>query len=90
MTPISRKDAKGAPCGPTVRITNQEYRGTYADARGRKLVISLLPGDVLCIRPARTRRPEYMTLSAIYDLALRSRVLSERMTKINAKRRRKQ
>lgn len=78
MTPIKSK---------TTRITVQEYRGRYADARGRKLIVALLPGDMLCLRPYRTSRPEYIRLTDIYDIALRARVLSERMQKINAKRR---
>lgn len=80
MTPIKTK---------TVRITAQEYRGRYADARGRKLIVTLLPGDMLVLRPYRTSRPEYIRLSDVYDVALRSRVLSERMQKLNAKRRNK-
>jgi hypothetical protein len=80
MTPITRK---------TTRVTAREYVGRYADARGRKLVVSLLPGDMLMLRPARTQRAEYIRLSDVYDIALRSRVLAERMTKLNAKRRAK-
>lgn len=88
MTPISRKNKKGEPCNPTVRITDNEYRGRYhADAGGRKLVVSLLPGDMLCLRPHGTRRAEYMRLSDVYDILLWSRVRSERMQKINHKKR---
>ena len=79
MTPIDKK---------TTRITARVYEGRYADARGRKLVVSLLPGDMILIRPARTQRAEYVRISDVYDMALRSRVLSERMQKINAKKRR--
>lgn len=90
MTPITRKNAKGEPCNPTTRVTDNVYRGRYhADAGGRKLVISLLPGDMLCLRPSGTRRAEYIRISDVYDIALRSRVLSERMQKINHKKRSK-
>jgi hypothetical protein len=50
-------------------------------------VISLLPGDMICIRPQGTKRAEYGCLSEIYDRLLRSRVLSMQMQKINHKRR---
>lgn len=77
-TPISKQ---------VTRITTREYVGRHADARGRKLMVSLLPGDMIMVRPARTRRAEYFRISDLYDLALESRVRSERMQRINAKKR---
>lgn len=78
MTPLKTR---------VTRVTVQEYRGRYSDCRGRRIVCSLLPGDMLMLRPYRTSRPEYIRLSDVYDLALRSRVLSERAQAINHKRR---
>lgn len=89
MTPFTRRNETGELRNPTVRVTNDVYRGTYNDARGRKLVIKLMPGDVVAVKPAGTRRWEYTTMSALYDRLLRSRVLGERAMKINAKRRSK-
>jgi len=71
---------------PVLRSTTKEYVGRHKDARGRKLVVGLLPGDVLMLRPARTKRVEYIALATIYDIALESRVRSERMQRLNAKR----
>lgn len=86
-TPITRRNAKGEVLPPTSRVTDQPYRGMMADARGRRLIVSLLTGDMISIRPQGTRRVEYGNLSDIYDRLLRSRVLSERMQKINHKKR---
>lgn len=85
MTPFGGKDGLST----TVRVSRNEYRGRHADARGRKLVCGLLPGDLIMVRPAKTKRVEYILLTELYDLALERRVRSERMTKLNAKRRRK-
>lgn len=46
--------------------------------RGRRLVVTLVPGDVLELRPERTRRAEYLPLAAAYDLAVKMRVAAER------------
>ncbi len=89
MTPFTRRDKNGELRNPTVRVTNNIYAGTYNDARGRKLVIKLMPGDVIAVKPAGTRRWEYVTMSALYDRLLRCRVLGDQMIKLNNKRRRK-
>jgi hypothetical protein len=46
--------------------------------RGRRLVVTLMPGDVLELRPERTRRAEYLPIAAAYDLAVKMRVAAER------------
>ena len=77
MTPLTK---------PVARVTTRPYVGRHKDARGRTLVATLMPGDLLALRPSRTRRVEYLTLATIYELALEARVRAERMTKLNAKR----
>ena len=70
------------------RMSTRTYEGRHADARGRKLAIALLPGDMIMIRPAKTQRAEYILVSDVYNIALERRVKSDRMMKVNAKKRR--
>jgi len=58
-------------------------RRTIGLHRGRRIMVSLMPGDVLGLRQERCRRTEYLSLPALYDYAVKARVLAER----NAKRR---
>lgn len=71
------------------RVTTRPYIGRHKDARGRTIVVTLLPGDMIALRPSRTRRVEYMNLSHIYEIALESRIRSERMQRLNFKKRNK-
>ena len=57
-------------------------RRTIGLHRGRRIMVSLMPGDVLGLRQERCRRTEYLRLPALYDYAVKARVLGER----NAKR----
>jgi len=57
-------------------------RRTIGLHRGRRIMVSLEPGDMLALRMERCRQTEYVSLAAIYDYAVKARVLAER----NAKR----
>ena len=58
-------------------------RGTRvsAEAGHRRLVIAIEPGDVVAVRPERSRRWERVTLAAVYVLAVKARVNAERKDK---------
>ena len=60
-------------------------RRTLAPHRGRRIVVSLEPGDTLGLRLERCRRTEYVSIAAIYDYAIKARVIFERMQKRKAK-----
>ena len=60
-------------------------RRTLAPHRGRRIVVGLEPGDVLTLRLERCRQTEYLSLYALYDYAVKSRVLAERAAKRKAK-----
>lgn len=49
--------------------------------RGRRIVVSMEPGDLLGFRLERTRRTEYLPISACYERAVIARVLRERAEK---------
>lgn len=54
--------------------------------RGRRIVVSLEPGDLIGLREERCRRVEYVCIAAIFDYAVKARVLSERLAKKKAKK----
>ena len=63
---------------PVTRRTDDTIRDA---GRVRRLVVTLYPGDVIGLRPEKTRREERTTLAAVYDLAVRLRVDAERREK---------
>lgn len=52
----------------------------------RRLVITLCGNDTISLRPEKTRREETITLDAVYALAVRQRVASERRERISMKK----
>jgi len=68
------------------RVTTMPYTGRHKDARGRTLVVSLVPPGLIGIRPSRRRAIEYITIDTIYDIALEMRVRAERAAKRKGKR----
>jgi hypothetical protein len=53
--------------------------------RGRRIVVSLEPGDLIGFRLERTRRTEYLTVAGCYERAVIVRVAHERAEKRKAK-----
>ena len=53
--------------------------------RGRRIVVSLELGDTLGLRLERTRTTEYVSIAAIYDYAVKARVIYERNLKRKTK-----
>ena len=60
-------------------------RRTIGLHRGRRIMVSLEPGDMLGLRQERCRQTEYVSLAAIFDYAVKARVMSERAAKRKAK-----
>ena len=56
-------------------------RRTIGIHRGRRIMVSLEPGDLLALRQERCRQVEYVPIAAIYDFAVRARVNAERSAK---------
>lgn len=61
-------------------------RKTALPHRGRRIVVTLDSGDLIGLRPERTRRIEYITVAAAYDMAVKQRVAFERAQKRKAKK----
>ena len=57
--------------------------------RGRRLVVSLVPGDVITFREERTRREYLLSISGAYVYAVRLTVAKEKAEKLAARKARK-
>jgi hypothetical protein len=53
----------------------------------RKIIVSMYPAGFIGLRLEKCRREETFDIAALYDLAVRSRVLRERQEKKKAKQR---
>ena len=62
-------------------LSKRVARRTISLHRGRRLIVTLEPGDMVGVRLERCRQVEYMPVSAIYDMAVKARVLSDRNNK---------
>ena len=83
MTPTDKK---------VTRVTVGSYPSKVALSgpgygKPRKIAITILPGDTLVLRWYGTQQREFVAIKDVMAWAARSRARAERMTKINAKRR---
>jgi len=69
----------------TTKLRRPVHRETEATVRDgskqRSIIVSLLPGDVISLRPKGTRRAELIAVSTVWVHALRLRMLAERTQK---------
>lgn len=56
--------------------------------KARAIVVTILPGDTLLLRWKGTQQREYISIQQVMAYATRTRALSERAQKLNAKKRR--
>jgi hypothetical protein len=59
-------------------LTRPVSRMTQGAHRGRPLVVTLEPGDLISVRHARTRTSYTLTLGTVYDLAVKLKVLADK------------
>lgn len=62
-------------------LTKRVRRRTMAPHRGRRIVVALMPGDVLGFREERTRREYLLSIAGAFDYAVRLEVERRRMEK---------
>lgn len=70
----------------TTPLRRAVARRTEVPHRGRRLVVTLLPGDLIELRPERCRRGEVVSLAGVYDFAVKCRVAAERWKREQARR----
>ena len=62
-------------------LTKRVRRRTLTPHRGRRIVVALLPGDVLGFREERTRREYLLSIAGAFEYAVRLEVERRRMEK---------
>lgn len=62
----------------TTPLQKKVVRRALAPHRGRRLVVTLYPGDLIGLRHERCRAEEVVSLAGVYDFAVRMRVERER------------
>ena len=67
-------------------LTKRVRRRSFAFYRGRRIVVSLLPGDVLAFREERTRREYLLSISGAYTYAVMLEVERRRREKAAARK----
>lgn len=91
MTPLNK---------PLSRKTGTELGGNFGPDRGKRLVVTLIPGrpgdggrepipDLIEVRPIGTRRGERIAVMDVYQFALRCRVNRDLLTRAREAKARK-
>jgi hypothetical protein len=70
-------------------LTKRVKRRTIAPHRGRRIVVSLLPGDVLSFREERTRKDYLLSIAGAFDYAVMLEVERRKREKTLARKGRK-
>ncbi len=65
----------------TTELTKQVSRVTLLPHRGRKIVVTLLPGDLIELRAKGCRTREVISIAGVFDYAIITRVAHERFEK---------
>lgn len=71
---------------PVRRLTRGALDAHHGSDRDRRLVASLEPGDLLVLKPYKTRRAEIISLFDVYTFAVKSRVMKTHMEKLRARK----
>jgi hypothetical protein len=74
---------------PVSRVTETRLDASHGPDRNRRIVVTITPntnGDLLTLRPERTRRGETVTLADVYRFALRCRVNREVLEKARSRK----
>lgn len=58
----------------TTELRKAVSRRTAAPHRGRRVVVTIAPGDVIGFREERTRKTYWITLGACFDMAVKLEV----------------
>ena len=65
----------------TTALERPVSRKTAAPHRGRQLIVTLYPGDVIGVRHLRRRKEYQIPLAWVYDTAVKAEVLRQRAEK---------
>lgn len=80
---------------PVARVSQTTLDGAFGTDRGRAVVVRLVPGDgkdiddLIELRPAGTRRAEYVAITDVYRFALQCRANQEWARRMQERRQKK-
>lgn len=63
---------------PTSKPVTRRCMLPVRESRYRRLVVTLGPGDMLKLRPERTSQSEFISIAAIYSMAIKIRLAAEK------------
>jgi len=63
------------------RMSSAVLDGSYGPDRDKRIAVTLLPNNMIELRPERTQRPERIALIDVYRYALRCRANAEYLAK---------
>ena len=65
----------------TTQLKKAVTRRTESTHRGRRVVVTIAPGDVIGFREERTRKTYWISLAACFDMAVKIEVAHQRKEK---------
>lgn len=68
------------------RITVSVLESGFGSDRDKRLVVSLVRGDLIEVRPERTHRPETITARELYRILLMRRCQNQHLSKARARK----
>lgn len=71
---------------PITRKSDAALDGSFGPDRDKALVVTLLPGGLISLRPERTRRAEVVALIDVYRFAVRCRAARGQLEKARARK----
>jgi hypothetical protein len=63
------------------RVTTQAYTSRFIGWTPRKIVVTILPGNTLCLRLHGTRQREFIAIVDVFNTARSRRVMAEATAK---------
>ena len=72
----------------TTALEKPVARKTSAPHRGRQMIVTLYPGDVIGVRHLRTRKEYQLPLAWIFDMAVKAEVNRQRAERAKKRTRR--
>lgn len=69
------------------RVTSRAYSSSIIGIKDRRIVVTILPGDTLCLRLLGTQQREHISIDDVFETARSRRVMAERVAARAAKKR---
>lgn len=75
---------------PVRRLTVETLGSEHGCDRGKKLIVSLEPGDLIALRPQRSQRVQTIRILDVYRYAIVCKANAAKMEKLREKKRKKE